>query len=82
MSKLYRVTSPNEAGCEPDDSPADYEEDGLIRWVDEVFQEGYKHILGTNHCADCARNVEAPFLVLAECLGLLEGAGYTVEVIG
>ena len=62
---IYRVTSPVEA----DESPADYEEDGLVRWVDEVFMEGYKKGEGE------------PFPSLEECLELLVLQGYGVEEV-
>lgn len=52
---------------EDTDLPWLYDEDNFIAWVDEVFCEGYK------------RN--NPELSLDDALGIVEGAGYTVEVI-
>jgi hypothetical protein len=37
---LIKVISPVEAGDEPRE--ARYQEDGFLRWYDEVFREGYK----------------------------------------
>ena len=63
---LYRVTaSPYPAD---EDLPWEYEEEAFIRWVDEVFDEGYK------------KPEDAPFPSVDKCLSLLEAAGYTVEV--
>ncbi len=64
---LYRVTA--SPFSEDGDFPWDYEEDGFISWVDEVFFEGYKQ-----------RN-DAPFPSASECLDKLRGLGYTVEVV-
>lgn len=64
---IYRVLS---SPCEEDgDLPWDYNEDGFVSWVDEVFLEGYKG------------NLDAPFPSPDECLDILIGAGYEVEVI-
>jgi hypothetical protein len=66
MSKLYTITAVPIL-CE-DEVPYSYDEDGFVRWVDEVFMEGYK------------KPDDAPFPSVGECLDLLEGQGYTVEV--
>jgi hypothetical protein len=65
-SYIYRVlTSPFE---EDEPLPWDYEEDGFISWVDEVFLEGYK-------------DDDEPLPTVGECIDILEGSGYEVEVI-
>ena len=66
MAKLYRVT---DSPCSDDETPFAYNEDGFVGWVDEVFLEGYKQSEGTS------------FPSVGECLDILEGAGYVVEVI-
>ena len=68
MSKptIYKVvSSPYE---EDDNLPWEYEEDAFVNWVDEVFLEGYK------------KPDDAPFPGVEECLDVLHGAGYEVEV--
>ena len=55
------------ADCE-DETPYSYEEVGFVRWVDEVFLEGYK------------KGNDAPFPTPNECLNILRAAGYVVEV--
>lgn len=66
MSKLYTIVAVP-ALCE-DEVPYSYAENGFVHWVDEVFMEGYK------------KPDDAPFPSAEECLKLLEGQGYTVEV--
>jgi len=67
MANLYRVTG--SPFSDDTDLPWEYYEDGFVSWVDEVFLEGYKH------------DGDVPFPSADECLELLEGAGYTVEVV-
>jgi len=65
MPKFYTITySP----CADDETPFAYEEGPFVAWVDEVFMEGYK------------KGEDAPFPSPDECLSILEGAGYEVEV--
>jgi len=62
---IYRVvSSPWE---EDDDLPWDYESDGFVGWVDEVFLEGYKG--------------DAPLPSVEEAVDIVETCGYEVEVI-
>jgi len=68
MIKQYTIVAVPD-GCE-DTVPSSYEEIGFVRWVDEVFMEGYKKPANTT-----MPSVE-------ECLDLLESAGYTVVVEG
>ena len=69
MSKpktVYRVvSSPWEEDVPP---PWDYEEDGFVNWVHEVFLEGYK-------------DDDAPVPSVEECIDILGGDGYVVEVV-
>jgi len=63
---IYRVvSSPWE---EDTPFPWDYEEDGFVSWVDEVFLEGYKH-------------ENAPMPDIDEAVEIVEGCGYEVEVV-
>jgi hypothetical protein len=66
VKTIYRVTSsPFDEDTPP---PWDYEADGFVSWVDEVFLEGHK-------------DDTAPLPTPDKCIDILESAGYTVEII-
>lgn len=66
-TRIYRVlASPFE---EDEDFPWEYEESAFCAWVDEVFLEGYK------------KHHNTPLPSPEECLDLLEGNGYDIEVV-
>ena len=63
--KLYTIVAVPST-CE-DEVPYAYDENGFVRWVDEVFLEGYKH-------------ENAPMPDIDEAVEIVEGYGYEVEV--
>lgn len=65
---MIRVTkSPHQEDYEDDNPPPwDYEEDGFVRWVDEVFLEGYK-------------TDDTIGLTVEEAVSTIEELGYEVE---
>jgi len=79
--------------CKDDEVPFTYEEEGFIRWFDEVFQEGYKKTpdyirplavtLAVTSCDDCEDGCLKcdPGYVPSfdECLHILEINGYEVD---
>lgn len=62
---IYRVTA---SPFEEEGLPWEYDEDAFIAWVDEVFLEGYK------------QDEDTPLPSAEECLDLLIGSGYEVEL--
>lgn len=65
MSKTITITH---SPCKDDETPFSYQEDGFIRWVDEVFQENYK------------KPRDTPFPTLEQAFTLLDQMGYRYEV--
>ncbi len=65
MKTVKVLSSPHD--CD-DGLPWEYEEDGFIAWVDEVFFHGYK------------KPEDAPFPTFDECINEITTAGYDVEV--
>lgn len=66
MPRLARVLSSPHS--EDTDFPWEYEEDSFVHWVDEVFLEGYK------------QGDDAPFPSFEECIDIIKGNGYHVEI--
>ena len=68
--RIYRVigTPQVEDPSSKASLPWEYTENSFIRWVDEVFLEGYK------------KGENAPFPSPEEALNVVREAGYTVEV--
>ena len=65
--KIYRVIGTPQAEDPVASLPWEYTENSFIRWVDEVFLEGYK------------KGEDAPFPSPEEALNGVREAGYTVE---